>query len=112
MYVWIKIMEKEVNLMLISYDVELVKSMISELEKTYRESTGMKVKINIENHLKLPVQEICGILVTAQNRRIIVENTLVTQLLRITNLIMPLITTGLFGPNPTRTIQKNACIFL
>lgn len=111
-YVWIKILEKEVTIMLISNDVELVKSMISELEKTYRENTGMKVKINIENIIKLPIQEICGILMTSKNQKIIVENTLVARLLRLTQQTIPYITSGLFGPNPTRTVQKNACIFL
>jgi hypothetical protein len=78
--------------------------MIEELEKTYKEKTGMTIKINIDSRFKLPVQEICGILITAKNRTIIIENTLVARLLRLTERGIPLITNGLFGPNPHRSV--------
>lgn len=98
--------------MLFSKDVKLVKSMIDELEETYKAKTGMKIIINIDSDFNIPAQEICGILITAKNRTIIVENTLVARLLRLTQRAIPLITSGLFGPNPSRTGQEDPSVFL
>lgn len=113
--VWIKISEKEVDLILLPNDAGLVKSMIHELERTYEENTGLNVKINIDKSLTLPAQEVCGIWITAKNRTIVVKNTLVERLLRLTQEAMPFITNGLFGKNPTRTrtiTPQNSCGFL
>lgn len=98
----IKVLEDEVNLIIISEDLEFVESMTDELEHTFKAHTGMNVKINIENH-NLSVQDIGGVILTAKNRRILVENTLVTRLIHIALQYIPIICCGLFGPNPTRT---------
>lgn len=83
--------------------MEYVKSMIDELKKIYRTDTGMNVTINIESSFMLSVQEIGGVMITAKNRTLIVENTLMIRLLHIAQQAIPLILCGLFGPNPTRT---------
>lgn len=97
----IKILENKVNLILIPYDVPLVKSMIGELQEIYKANTGMTVKINID-FSKLPIEEVGGVMITSKNRRLIVENTLVVRLLHVAQQAIPLICSGLFGPNPTR----------
>lgn len=100
-------LESEVNFILVSEDIKYVKSIIKDLEKTYQADTGMSVKINIENNLALPIQEIGGVMVTSRNRRLVVENTLVARLLYLANRAIPIIRCGLFGPNPTRTHSSN-----
>lgn len=99
----IKILEEEINLILVSDDVKYVESMIDELKDIYQGSTGKKIQINIEYFLMLPREEIGGVVITAKNRTVIVENTLVNRLLHIAQQTIPLIRCGLFGPNPTRT---------
>lgn len=77
--------------------------MIKELENEYRVNTGKKIKILIKNNSNLPIQEIGGVIITAKNQTIIVENTLVMRLLNLVQRAIPIIRSGLFGPNPTRT---------
>lgn len=98
---YIKILEKELNFILVSDDIECVKSMIDELKKSYLRDTGINVKINIENY-SLSIEEIGGVMITAKNGKIIVKNTLVGRLLDISQQSIPLIRSGLFGPNPSR----------
>jgi len=97
-----KILEKQVNFILISDDVEYVKSKIDQLKTVYRMKTGINVEIHIDPHIQLPIQEIGGIIITSRNRKKMVENTLVTRLLNLTREAIPLICCGLFGPNPSR----------
>lgn len=99
-------LEEDVNFILISRDINYVKSIVKDLEKEYQKGTGMRVKINIEKDMELPVQEIGGVMVTSKNRRLIVENTLVVRLLYLAHLAIPIIRSGLFGPNPTRTYSN------
>lgn len=99
-------LEKEVNIILLSRDIDYVESIVDKLEKKYEKGTGMCVKINIERDLELPVQEIGGVMVTSKNRRLIVENTLVVRLLQVAHLAIPIIRSGLFGPNPTRNYSN------
>lgn len=80
--------------------------MIPELRKIYLADTGINIKINIDNGIKLPTQEIGGVVVTANDRKLLVENTLVVRLLYLTQQAIPIIRTGLFGPNPTRTYLR------
>lgn len=63
----------------------------------------MNIKINIETNFMLSVQEIGGVMITAKNKTIIVENTLMIRLLILAQQAIPLMLCGLFGPNPTRT---------
>lgn len=102
---YIQILEKELNFILVSDDIECVKSMIDELKKSYLIDTGINVKINIENY-SLSIEEIGGVMITAKNGKIIIKNTLVGQLLDISQQSIPLIRCGLFGPNPTRTYSS------
>lgn len=88
---------------MVSDDIEYVESIIDELKDTYQGCTGNKIKINIEYYLMLPIEEIGGVMITAKNRTVIVENTLVNRLLHLAQKAIPLIRSGLFGPNPTRT---------
>lgn len=101
-YFCTKLLEEDVNLIVISHDVKYVRSIIGELQKTYEANTGMTVNINIEKHLRLPIEEIGGVMITSKNRRIVVENTLVMRLLYLGHLAIPIIRCGLFGPNPNR----------
>jgi len=96
-------LEKDINLILISEDVEYVESIVHELEETYQADTGMTVNINIEKHFKLEIQDVGGVIITSKNRRVMVENTLVMRLLYLAHGAIPIIRSGLFGPNPTRT---------
>lgn len=105
--VYFKVLEQEVCLILIPDDVEYVTSIIPELRQIYLADTGINIKINIDKSIKLPTQEIGGVMVTANNRRVLVENTLVVRLLNLTQQAMPIICTGLFGPNPTRTYLRD-----
>ncbi|VVC39217.1 ATPase, V1/A1 complex, subunit E [Cinara cedri] len=98
-----QILEEKVNFILILNDVPYVESMTQELENIYRTKTGKNIEIKIENSSNLPIQEIGGVIVTAKNRTIIVENTMVLRLLNIGQQAIPIIRSGLFGPNPTRT---------
>lgn len=100
-------MEEKISLILISDDVECVYLMIPELSQIYLANTGINVEISIDNSIKLPNQEIGGVMVTAKGRRLLVENTLVVRLLYLTQQAIPIICTGLFGPNPTRTYLIN-----
>lgn len=75
--------------------------MIDELQDLYKANTGMNVKINID-FSKLPIEEVGGVMITSKNRKLIVENTLVVRLLYLGQQAIPLIRSGLFGPNPTR----------
>jgi len=88
-------------------DVEYVTLKIPELRQIYLANTGINVKINIDQIIKLPTQEIGGVVVTKKGRGIIVENTLVVRLLYLTQQAIPMICTGLFGPNPTRTFLRD-----
>lgn len=99
---YIKVLEKEFNFILVSDDVECVISMIDELKILYHTDTGINAKINIENY-SLSIEEIGGVMITAKNGKIIIKNTLVGRLLDISHQSIPLIRCGLFGPNPTRT---------
>jgi len=98
-----KVVEQEVCLILVSDDVEYVSLIIPELRQIYLANTGINVEINIDKSIKLPTQEIGGVVVTAKGQRVLVENTLVVRLLYLTEQAIPIICTGLFGPNPTRT---------
>ncbi|XP_022171491.1 V-type proton ATPase subunit E-like [Myzus persicae] len=102
-----QILEQEVNLILIPDDVEYVTLKIPELSQIYLANTGMNIKINIDQATKLPTQEIGGVVVTGKGRRSMVENTLVVRLLHLTQQAIPLICTGLFGLNPTRTYSRH-----
>lgn len=95
-------MEEDINLIVLSQDEDYVNSIVKELQNTYKAETGMTVYINIEKHLKLPIEEIGGVMVTSKNRRIVVQNTLVMRLLYLGHLAIPIIRSGLFGPNPNR----------
>jgi len=88
-------------------DMECVKSMILELRQIYWANTGIIAKIKIDNSIMLPTQEIGGVMVTAKGRKLIVENTLVVRLLYLTQQAIPIICTGLFGKNPTRTYSRH-----
>ncbi|KAL4090320.1 hypothetical protein QTP88_025181 [Uroleucon formosanum] len=90
-----QVVEQEVCLILIPDDVEYVTSIIPELRQIYFADTGINAKINIDKSIKLPTQEIGGVIVTANNRRVLVENTLVVRLLNLTQQAMPIICTGL-----------------
>jgi V-type H+-transporting ATPase subunit E len=105
--VYFKVLEQKISLILISDDVECVNSMIPELKQIYLANTGTNVEINIDNSIKLPTKEIGGVMVTAKGRRLLVENTLVVRLLYLTQQAIPIICTGLFGPNPTRTYLRD-----
>jgi len=105
--VYFKVIEEEVDLILISDDVKYMTLMIPELRQIYLDRTGINIKINIDTSIKLPTQEIGGVVVTAKDRRILVENTLVVRLLYLTQQAIPIICTGLFGPNPTRTYLRD-----
>ncbi|XP_026808481.1 V-type proton ATPase subunit E-like [Rhopalosiphum maidis] len=102
-----QVLEQKISLILISDDVECVNSMIPELKQIYLANTGTNVEINIDNSIKLPAKEIGGVMVTAKGRRLLVENTLVVRLLYLTQQAIPIICTGLFGPNPTRTYLRD-----
>ncbi|XP_015370093.1 PREDICTED: V-type proton ATPase subunit E-like [Diuraphis noxia] len=102
-----QVLEQEVSLILISDDEKYVTSMIPELRQIYLANTGINVKINIDKSIKLPTQEIGGVVVTGKSRRLIVENTLVVRLLNLTQQAIPIICTGLFGLNPTRTYLRD-----
>ncbi|XP_050058544.1 V-type proton ATPase subunit E-like [Aphis gossypii] len=102
-----QVLEEKISLILISDDMECVDLMIPELSEIYLANTGMNIEINIDNSIKLPNQEIGGVMVTAKGRRLLVENTLVVRLLYLTQQAIPIICTGLFGPNPTRTYLRN-----
>ncbi|XP_060849469.1 V-type proton ATPase subunit E-like [Rhopalosiphum padi] len=102
-----QVLEQKISLILISEDVECVNSMIPELKQIYLANTGTNVEINIDNSIKLPTKEIGGVMVTAKGRRLLVENTLVVRLLYLTQQAIPIICTGLFGPNPTRTYLRD-----
>jgi len=105
--VYFKVLEEEVSLILISDDEKYVTSVISELRQIYLANTGINVKINIDKSIKLPTQEIGGVVVTDKSRRLIVENTLVVRLLNLTQQAIPIICTGLFGLNPTRNYLRD-----
>jgi len=102
-----KIVEQEVCLILVSDDVEYVTLMIPKLKQIYLANTGINVKINIDKSIKLPTQEIGGVVVTGKDQRVLVENTLVVRLLYLTQQAIPKICIGLFGPNPTRTYLRD-----
>ncbi|XP_060871846.1 V-type proton ATPase subunit E-like [Metopolophium dirhodum] len=102
-----QVVEQEVCLILVSDDVEYVTLMIPKLKQIYLANTGINVKINIDKSIKLPTQEIGGVVVTAKDRRVLVENTLVVRLLYLTQQAIPKICIGLFGPNPTRTYLRD-----
>ncbi|XP_025192598.1 V-type proton ATPase subunit E-like [Melanaphis sacchari] len=102
-----KVLEKKISLILISDDVECVNSMIPELKQIYLADTGINAEINIDNNIKLPTQEIGGVIVAAKGQRLLIENTLVVRLLYLTQQAIPIICTGLFGPNPTRTYLRD-----
>ncbi|KAE9537957.1 hypothetical protein AGLY_005929 [Aphis glycines] len=72
-----QVLEEKITLILISDDMECVDLMIPELSQIYLANTGMNIEINIDNSIKLPNQEIGGVIVTAKGRRLLVENTLV-----------------------------------
>lgn len=82
--------------------MEYVELMIEELKTIYGAKTGKKIEIKIENSYNLPNEEIGGVIVTAKNRQIIVKNTLALRLLNLAKRAVPIIRSGLFGPNPTR----------
>jgi len=82
--------------------VEYVTLIIPELRQIYLANTGINVKINIDKSIKLLTQEIGGVVVTAKNQRVFVKNTLAVRLLYLNQQAIPIICTGLFGPNPTR----------
>jgi len=105
--VYFKVVEEEVDLILISDDVKYMTLMIPELRQIYLDNTGINIKINIDKSIKLPTQEIGGVVVTAKGRRVLVENTLVVRLLYLIQQAIPIICTGLFGPNPTRTYLRD-----
>ncbi|XP_050440076.1 V-type proton ATPase subunit E-like [Adelges cooleyi] len=101
-----QMLEKKIDLIVIPDDVDTVKSMVEELQEDYLAGTGLNVDINIDNRLKLSDQEIGGVMVTAQKRRIFVDNTLVMRLIYLAIQAVPLIRSGLFGPKPTRKHQS------
>ncbi|XP_050436266.1 V-type proton ATPase subunit E-like [Adelges cooleyi] len=100
-----QMLERKIDLIVIPTDVNMVKSMIGELQKDYLVGTGLNVDINIDNCLKLSEQEIGGVMVTTQKRRKFVDNTLVMRLIYLAIQAVPLIRSGLFGPKPTRKHQ-------
>ncbi|KAL5235536.1 hypothetical protein ACI65C_002946 [Semiaphis heraclei] len=102
-----QVLEEEVCLILITDDEKYVTSIIPELRQIYLANTGINVKLNIDKSIKLPTQEIGGAVVTDKSRKLIVENTLVVRLLNLTQQAIPIICTGLFGPNPTRNYLRD-----
>lgn len=73
------------------------------MKKVYLTNTGIEVNIDIKNHIDLNMfKEIGGIMITAKNQKVLIKNTLVERLLYLTQQSIPLIRSGLFGPNPTR----------
>lgn len=86
--------------------MKCIESMIEELEQTYQAKTGIDIKINIERHFEISIQDIGGVMITTKNRRIFLENTLVMRLINIALQAIPLMCSGLFGPNPTRTHSR------
>ncbi|XP_002737469.1 V-type proton ATPase subunit E-like [Saccoglossus kowalevskii] len=97
-----QMLENNVTIRCRQQDVDLVKSILPSVLDTYKKSTGRNCNVVIDTKSFLPADISGGIVLLAQKGKIKVVNTLESRLALISNQMLPVIRTALFGENPNR----------
>lgn len=81
-------------------DVKTVKGLVSDLQTQYKDKYGNPVMISVVEGLSQDSSG--GIQLVSHQEKIVIDNTLEQRLRLIEELMLPIIRTDLFGPNPNR----------
>merc|ERR1712130_223405 len=96
----LQLFEPKVEVITRSGDVQLVQELKSAAEKRYAEETGRKTEITVKEGLSK--DSAGGLIVTAHDGRIRLDNTFEQRLRLLEETMMPELRLALYGPNPER----------
>lgn len=92
--------ENKVQVITRSNDVQIVQGVVDEALKKYKDVTGRESKVDVSEGL--PKDSAGGIIVSARNNTIRLDNTLEQRLRLLEEKMLPEIRLNLFGPNKQR----------
>ncbi|CAG5123102.1 unnamed protein product, partial [Candidula unifasciata] len=102
----VQLLEPKVTIRVVQRDVQLIQSLIPELQEKYKQITkGRDVKILIDENNFLNPDLIGGCVLLCHGDKITIDNTLDERLKLISNKMQPQIREMLFGPNPNRKFK-------
>jgi len=94
--------ESRISLAVRKADLDLVNSLLRDVEKKYQEKTGNTLNIHTDHQRPLPEDSIGGVVVIGSNGKIEINNTLKERLKLLEEDALPTIRLTLFGANPNR----------
>ena len=102
---YLKLMAKEITVSARESDYDLVKSAFTKSTKEFKETSGIDVKVSIDEKDPLPKSAHGGVIIKAMNSQIRVNNTLEERLSLVQLNALPIIRTALFGESQTRKFK-------